>query len=99
MRTSRFAQHGRRRRSHPRIDERLQTLSQQFEPATHPVAVARQVSSLSMLAPGRLVFGVGMGGDDPHELEVCGVDPRTRGRRMDECLTVVRGLLAGSVKG
>jgi len=64
-------------------------------PLRHPVAVARQVSSLAQLAPGRLVFGVGMGGDDPHELEVCGVDPRTRGRRMDECLTVVRGLLAG----
>ena len=53
------------------------------------------MSSLAQLAPGRLVFGVGMGGDDPHELEVCGVDPRTRGRRMDECLAVVRGLLAG----
>jgi alkanesulfonate monooxygenase SsuD/methylene tetrahydromethanopterin reductase-like flavin-dependent oxidoreductase (luciferase family) len=64
-------------------------------PLRHPVAVARQVSSLAQLAPGRLVFGVGMGGDDPHELEVCGVDPRTRGRRMDECLTVLRGLLAG----
>jgi alkanesulfonate monooxygenase SsuD/methylene tetrahydromethanopterin reductase-like flavin-dependent oxidoreductase (luciferase family) len=61
----------------------------------HPVAVARQVSSLTSLAPGRLVFGVGLGGDDPHELEVCGVDPRTRGRRMDECLTVLRALLAG----
>lgn len=64
-------------------------------PLRHPVAVARQLSSLALLAPGRLVFGVGMGGDDPHELEVCGVDPRTRGRRMDECLTVLRGLLAG----
>jgi alkanesulfonate monooxygenase SsuD/methylene tetrahydromethanopterin reductase-like flavin-dependent oxidoreductase (luciferase family) len=64
-------------------------------PLRHPVAVARQVSSLAQLAPGRFVFGVGMGGDDPHELEVCGVDPRTRGRRMDECLTVVRDLLAG----
>jgi alkanesulfonate monooxygenase SsuD/methylene tetrahydromethanopterin reductase-like flavin-dependent oxidoreductase (luciferase family) len=64
-------------------------------PLRHPVAVARQLSSFAQLAPGRLVFGVGMGGDDPHELEVCGVDPRTRGRRMDECLTVVRGLLAG----
>ena len=64
-------------------------------PLRHPVAVARQLSSLALLAPGRLVFGVGMGGDDPHELEVCGVDPRTRGRRMDECLTILRGLLAG----
>ena len=42
----------------------------------HPVPVARQVSSLALLAPGRFVFGVGLGGDDPHELEVCGVDPK-----------------------
>lgn len=64
-------------------------------PLRHPVAVARQLSSLSTLAPGRLVFGVGVGGEDRHEVEICGVDPRTRGRRMDECLAVVRGLLTG----
>lgn len=61
----------------------------------HPVPVARQVASLAQLAPGRFVFGVGLGGDDPHELAVCGVDPRTRGRRLDESLAVVRGLLHG----
>ena len=48
-------------------------------PLRHPVAVARQVSSLAQLAPGRLVFGVGMGGDDPHELEVCGIELTVRG--------------------
>jgi alkanesulfonate monooxygenase SsuD/methylene tetrahydromethanopterin reductase-like flavin-dependent oxidoreductase (luciferase family) len=61
----------------------------------HPVPVARQVASLAALAPGRFVFGVGLGGDDRHELEVCGVDPRRRGRRFDACLDVVRALLAG----
>jgi alkanesulfonate monooxygenase SsuD/methylene tetrahydromethanopterin reductase-like flavin-dependent oxidoreductase (luciferase family) len=61
----------------------------------HPVAVARQVASLALLAPGRFVFGVGLGGEDRHELEVCGVDPRTRGRRLDESLTIVRALLRG----
>ena len=61
----------------------------------HPVAVARQVSSLAQLAPGRFVFGVGLGGDDRRELEACGVDPRTRGRRMNDCLAVVRRLLSG----
>jgi alkanesulfonate monooxygenase SsuD/methylene tetrahydromethanopterin reductase-like flavin-dependent oxidoreductase (luciferase family) len=59
----------------------------------HPLPVARQVSSLAELAPGRFVFGVGVGGDDRHELEVCGVDPRTRGRRTDESLRLVRSLL------
>jgi len=61
----------------------------------HPVLVARQLSTLAEGAPDRLVLGVGVGGEDRHEVEVCGVDPRTRGRRMDECLSVLRALLAG----
>lgn len=64
-------------------------------PLRHPVLVARQLASIESLAPGRLTLGVGLGGEDPHELEVCGVDPRTRGRRMEECLTVLRRLLSG----
>jgi alkanesulfonate monooxygenase SsuD/methylene tetrahydromethanopterin reductase-like flavin-dependent oxidoreductase (luciferase family) len=64
-------------------------------PLRHPVPVARQVASLAALAPGRLVFGVGLGGEDPTELRACGVDPATRGRRMDEALAVLRPLLAG----
>ncbi len=64
-------------------------------PLRHPVPVARQLADLARLAPGRLVFGVGVGGEDRHEIEVCGVDPATRGRRMDESLTVLRGLLTG----
>ncbi len=61
----------------------------------HPVPVARQVATIAQLAPGRFVFGVGLGGEDRRELEVCGVDPTTRGRRLDESLTIVRALLAG----
>ena len=61
----------------------------------HPVLVARQLSTLAEGAPDRLVLGVGVGGEDRHEVEVCGVDPRTRGLRMDECLSVLRALLAG----
>ena len=57
--------------------------------------MARQVTTVAQLAPGRFVFGVGLGGEDRHELELCGVDPTTRGRRLDECLTIVRALLAG----
>ena len=61
----------------------------------HPVAVARQVATLAEQAPGRLTFGVGVGGEDRHEMEVVGVDPATRGRRTDESLDVLRPLLAG----
>jgi alkanesulfonate monooxygenase SsuD/methylene tetrahydromethanopterin reductase-like flavin-dependent oxidoreductase (luciferase family) len=65
-------------------------------PLRHPVLVARQLSDLDQLAPGRLVFGVGIGGEDRHEVEICGVDPTTRGRRMEESLTVLRQLLTGA---
>jgi len=65
-------------------------------PLRHPVPVARQVASLAALAPGRLEFGVGIGGEDPAETRACGIDPATRGRRMDEALTVLRPLLAGA---
>jgi alkanesulfonate monooxygenase SsuD/methylene tetrahydromethanopterin reductase-like flavin-dependent oxidoreductase (luciferase family) len=65
-------------------------------PLRHPVLVARQLADLARLAPGRLIFGVGVGGEDRHEVSVCGVDPATRGLRMDECLTVVRQLLTGT---
>lgn len=61
----------------------------------HPVTVARQLSSLSQSAPGRIVLGVGVGGEDRHETEVCGVDPATRGRRTNDCIKVIRGLMTG----
>src|SRR3954447_9767023 len=71
----------------------------------HPAPVARQLATIAMLAPGRFTFGVGVGGDDPRELELCGVDPRTRGggghdalppgRRPTEALPLVRSLLTG----
>ena len=64
-------------------------------PLRHPVAVARQLSTFSQLTGSTLEFGVGVGGEDPHELEICGVDPRTRGRRMDECIRIVRALMTG----
>jgi alkanesulfonate monooxygenase SsuD/methylene tetrahydromethanopterin reductase-like flavin-dependent oxidoreductase (luciferase family) len=60
------------------------------------VPVARQLTTIAQLAPGRLTLGVGIGGEDRHEIEVCGIDPKTRGRRMDECLRILRGLTDGT---
>ncbi|HEX4979472.1 MAG TPA: LLM class flavin-dependent oxidoreductase, partial [Acidimicrobiales bacterium] len=64
-------------------------------PLRHPVVVARQISTLSTVAPGRLVLGVGIGGEDPHEVSSCGVEPKTRGRRMNECMQIVQDLQTG----
>ena len=61
----------------------------------HPMTVARQMATMTRLAPDRVSLGVGVGGDDRHEIEVCGIDPRTRGRRTDECLQILRGLADG----
>jgi alkanesulfonate monooxygenase SsuD/methylene tetrahydromethanopterin reductase-like flavin-dependent oxidoreductase (luciferase family) len=61
----------------------------------HPLLVARQLLTVAQLAPGRLSLGVGIGGDDRREVAACGVDPRTRGRRADEALDIVRRLLTG----
>jgi alkanesulfonate monooxygenase SsuD/methylene tetrahydromethanopterin reductase-like flavin-dependent oxidoreductase (luciferase family) len=61
----------------------------------HPATVARQLSTISDVAPGRLTFGVGVGGDDPRELELCGVEPKTRGARTSEALALLRRFLTG----
>ena len=61
----------------------------------HPLVAARQLADLAALGPGRLVFGVGVGGEDPREVGNCGVDQRTRGRRLDESIRIVRSLLGG----
>ena len=61
----------------------------------HPVTVARQIATMAQFAPGRLTLGVGLAGDDRREVAACGVDPATRGRRMNEALFLLRRLLAG----
>ncbi len=57
--------------------------------------VARQIETLVRARPGGLILGVGVGGEDRHEMEVCEIDPGTRGRRTNECIEVLRGLLSG----
>jgi alkanesulfonate monooxygenase SsuD/methylene tetrahydromethanopterin reductase-like flavin-dependent oxidoreductase (luciferase family) len=59
----------------------------------HPAIVARQLATIALLAPGRFTFGIGVGGDDPGELELCGIDPRERGARTSEALRCVRMFL------
>jgi alkanesulfonate monooxygenase SsuD/methylene tetrahydromethanopterin reductase-like flavin-dependent oxidoreductase (luciferase family) len=61
----------------------------------HPAVVARQLATIGLLAPGRFTFGVGVGGDDPRELELCGIDPRERGARTTEALRCVRLFMKG----
>ena len=64
-------------------------------PLRHPVPVARQLASIAELASGRLTLGRRDGGEDRHVIEICGVDPSTRGRRINERLQILRALSAG----
>jgi probable F420-dependent oxidoreductase len=64
-------------------------------PLRHPVAVAKQVSTLDHLTEGRFIFGVGVGGEFPKEYEACGVPVAERGARLAEGISVLRRLWAG----
>jgi probable F420-dependent oxidoreductase len=58
----------------------------------HPTVAAKQIASLDLLSGGRVVFGVGVGGEFPKEFEACGVPHRERGARVDEGIAVCRTL-------
>lgn len=60
------------------------------------VWAAKQVGSLQQVSGGRLLFGVGVGGDR-HDLswQAAGVPRRERGRRTDAALAVLPDLIAG----
>jgi len=62
----------------------------------HPTVTAKTVATLDVLSAGRVVFGVGVGGEFPKEFEACGVPHSERGPRVDEGLAVCRALWAAS---
>ena len=57
-----------------------------------PAVAAKMTATLDVLSGGRLIFGVGVGGENPKEFEVCGVPHRERGARVTEGIEVVRAL-------
>jgi alkanesulfonate monooxygenase SsuD/methylene tetrahydromethanopterin reductase-like flavin-dependent oxidoreductase (luciferase family) len=62
-------------------------------PRRRPQIVAREVVTLDHLSGGRAVLGVGIG--DDFEYTAFGEPLTGRGRRLDEALTVLTGLLRG----
>ena len=64
-------------------------------PLRHPTPVAKQVTTLDHLTEGRLILGVGVGGEFPREYAVCDVPHNERGARLAEGVTVLRKLFSG----
>jgi probable F420-dependent oxidoreductase len=58
----------------------------------HPTVAAKITSTLDALSGGRLIFGVGVGGENPKEFEACGIPHQERGARVTEGIDVVRTL-------
>ncbi|MGW7080074.1 LLM class flavin-dependent oxidoreductase [Streptomyces sp. NPDC054866] len=67
-------------------------------PLRDTALLAKQAATLDQMSGGRLVLGLGVGGrEDDHQ--VAGTDIRTRGRRLDEQMAVMRRLWSGEPYG
>ncbi|MBP7684593.1 MAG: TIGR03619 family F420-dependent LLM class oxidoreductase [Deltaproteobacteria bacterium] len=63
-------------------------------PIRSPVLVAKSVSSVAVLTNDRFGFGVGLS-PWPEDFEITFTEWKTRGKRMDEMIAIIRGLLRG----
>lgn len=63
-------------------------------PIRHPVLVAKQATSVAVMTGDRFGFGIGTS-PWPEDFQVTGTDWKTRGKRMDEMIEIIRGLAKG----
>jgi len=61
-------------------------------PLRHPVATAKLFAGLDFVSGGRLLFGVGVGGEFAKEFEAVGVAVKERGSRTDEGIEIIKRL-------
>jgi probable F420-dependent oxidoreductase len=65
-------------------------------PLRAPAVVAKEFASLDYLSGGRVVLGVGVGGEGEKDFEAVGVPIGERGARTDEAMRALRALFGGS---
>jgi len=63
-----------------------------------PAIVAKQLSSLAVMIGDRFAFGVGIS-PWPEDFEACQIPWEKRGKRMDEMMEIVNGLMTGEYFG
>jgi probable F420-dependent oxidoreductase len=63
-------------------------------PIRLPYLVAKQVTSTAVLTNNRLGLGVGLS-PWPEDFQACGQEWKTRGKRMDEMIEIIRGYATG----
>jgi probable F420-dependent oxidoreductase len=61
-------------------------------PLRHPTHVAKAVASLDFMSEGRVILGVGVGGEFPGEYAASGVPIQERGKRANEAIACLRHL-------
>jgi alkanesulfonate monooxygenase SsuD/methylene tetrahydromethanopterin reductase-like flavin-dependent oxidoreductase (luciferase family) len=64
-------------------------------PLRRPIDVAKSYATISHLTHGRVILGVGVGGEFETEWHAAGVNPRERGARCDEAIDTLRWLWEG----
>ncbi len=68
-------------------------------PLYHPVIVAKQFAELDRATGGRMMLGVGVGGEYPDEFQALQTPLRERGARTDEAIGVLQRLWSGEAAG
>src|SRR5579862_1805173 len=61
-------------------------------PLRQPVVLAKMLGTMAFLSKGRVVAGLGIGGENAKEFEACGVPHNRRGKLMDEALEIMTRL-------
>ncbi len=61
-------------------------------PLYPPALVAKQITDLDHATGGRVILGIGVGGEYPQEFRACQIPVTERGRRTDEAIPLIRRL-------